>query len=292
MALSTNIITSKVSEIGEKTTSKLEDLQTHLINFGVEYGSRVLGAVIILIIGLFVARWVGSLLKGWLDKQQMEPPVRMLLSRSLRFGILGLTLVSVLEKFGVPISSLIATVGVAGLGVGLALQGLLSNLFAGLSIIFTKQFRVTEYIELAGHTGEVESIDLFTTTLLQPDTSRVVIPNRNIVGEVLRNYGLIRQLNLSVGVAYDTDMNKVMAIIQEIVTSNPRVLKSPAPAIGISSLGDSAINLYIKPFTSVTDYGAAQAEIYPELIKRFAQNGINIPFPQHQVHFVNQPKAA
>ena len=180
----------------------------------------------------------------------------------------------------------------AGLGVGLALQGLLSNLFAGLSIIFTKQFRVTEYIELAGHTGEVESIDLFTTTLLQPDTSRVVIPNRNIVGEVLRNYGLIRQLNLSVGVAYDTDMNKVMAIIQEIVTSNPRVLKSPAPAIGISSLGDSAINLYIKPFTSVTDYGAAQAEIYPEVIKRFAQNGINIPFPQHQVHFVNQPKAA
>ncbi len=276
----------------EQAGSKLEHIQRQLIDFGVEYGSRVVGAMIILILGLFIARWVGAALKRSLDKHQMEPPVRILLVRLAKLVIIALTLVSVLDKFGVPVTSLVAGIGVAGLGIGLALQGLFSNVFAGLTIIFTKPFRVDEYIELVGVNGQVQNIDLFTTTLVQGDTSQIIIPNRSIVGEILRNYGIIRQLNLTVHVAYGSDVSKVMGVIQQIVDENPRVLKTPESAIGVLNLGESAITFFIRPFTKLSDYGPAQAEIYRTVLERFQKEGIEIPYPQHEIHLLNPAQAA
>jgi small conductance mechanosensitive channel len=280
------------NDVVGNASSKLEHIKTQMMEFGVDYGWRVLGAFLTLLIGLFIARWVGAALKRSLDKHQMEPPVRLLLVRLTRLIILALTLVSVLEKFGVPVTSLVAGIGVAGLGVGLALQGLLSNVFAGLTIIFTRPFRVDEYIELVGVSGQVTSIDLFTTTLIQGDTSQIIIPNRSIVGEILRNYGVIRQLNMTVAVAYDSDISKVLASVNQILATNPRVLKTPAAVVGVLNLGDSAISVYIRPFTKLTDYGPAQAEIYKAVLERFRSDGITIPFPQHQIQLLNPPQAA
>ena len=279
------------NDVVGNASSKLEHIKTQMMEFGVDYGWRVLGAFLTLLIGLFIARWVGAALKRSLDKHQMEPPVRLLLVRLTRLIILALTLVSVLEKFGVPVTSLVAGIGVAGLGVGLALQGLLSNVFAGLTIIFTRPFRVDEYIELVGVSGQVTSIDLFTTTLIQGDTSQIIIPNRSIVGEILRNYGVIRQLNMTVAVAYDSDISKVLASVNQILATNPRVLKTPAAVVGVLNLGDSAISVYIRPFTKLTDYGPAQAEIYKAVLERFRSDGITIPFPQHQIQLLNPPQA-
>jgi small conductance mechanosensitive channel len=268
--------------------SKVEYLQKRLIDFSTEYGMRVIGAVIILIVGIMVARWIGGVLQRWLERQQMEPPVRTLLVRIVKLLVMVFTLAMVLEKFGVPITTLVAGIGVAGVGIGLATQGVLSNIVAGLTIIFTKPFRVGEYIEIAGVHGQVKVIDIFTTTLLHADLSKVVIPNRKIVGEILHNYGNIRQLNLSVGVAYGTNTTEALSLLREIVCSNPRVLKTPAPAIGIATLSDSSNNLAIKPWTTLDDFGPAGAELYQTILTRFRAEQIEIPFPQREVRMLNK----
>ncbi|MDB6017019.1 MAG: MscS Mechanosensitive ion channel [Pedosphaera sp.] len=281
---STNAVSAAVNSVN----SNVEHLKQKLIDFSTDYGMQVVGAVIILIIGLLVARWVGKVLQGWLEKQHMEPPVRNLLVRVARLMVMAFTLVMALDRFGVPITTLVAGIGVAGVGIGLAMQGVLSNIVAGLTIIFTKPFRVGEYIELAGVHGQVRNIELFSTVLTHTDLSSVVIPNRKIVGEILHNYGVIRQLDLSVGVAYGTNPTEAIAVLQEILKSNPRVLTSPAPGVGISSLSDSSIVFAVKPWTALADFGPAGAELYQAIIERFRAQKIEIPFPQREVRMLGE----
>lgn len=259
-----------------------------IANYIETHGPKLFGAVLILAGGIIVARWVGKLAMKWLGRKelQLEPPVQMLIMRVLKLLVIVFAMVIAAGTAGVDVTALVASIGVAGVGVGLAMQGVLGNLVAGLTIIFTKPFRVGEYIELLGVQGQVSAIEIFTTTLAHADRSRVVIPNRKIVGEVLHNYGTIRQLDLSVGVAYHTDLNAALTLVQEIVGRNPRVLKDPAPAVGISSLGDSAIAIAIKPWTTVADYGAAGAELNQAVIEHFRTRKIDIPFPQREVRLL------
>ncbi len=258
----------------------------------IKYGLQVLGAVVILTAGLLLARWTGNIMMKWLQRQELEPPIRLLLVRVVKVLMIALTLVVTLDTFGVQVAPLIAGIGVAGVGVGLALQGVLGNVMAGLSIIFTKPFRVGEYIEIVGVYGEVTAIDVFSTTLLHGDRSRVVIPNRKIVGEILHNYGKVRQLQLTVGVGYETNLTDALAIVHDVLNQNPRVLKDPGPFVGISQLADSAINISIQPWTKVTDFGVAQAELYQTLVERLHAHNIEIPFPQREVRLLNAPKTA
>src|SRR5205814_866110 len=168
-----------------------------------EYAIQVIGAIIIICAGLLIARSVGRMMQRSLERKEMEPPVRMLLIRMMKLIILALTLVIASQNLGVKIMPLVAGLGVAGVGVGLAMQGVLGNLVAGLTIIFTKPYRVGDYIEIHGVHGQVDQIELFSTILTHTDRSKVIIPNRKIVGEILHNYGTIRQVDMNVGVAYD-----------------------------------------------------------------------------------------
>jgi small conductance mechanosensitive channel len=262
-------------------TLSAKDVTTDLM---IRYGFQILGALVILGVGLLIARWVGNLLGQWLERRAMEPPVRSLMVKATRVVVLIFTLVVALDKFGFQVAPLVAGIGVAGLGIGIALQGVLSNVVAGLSIILTKPFRVGEWISIVGVYGQVSSIELFSTTLLHPDQSRVVIPNRKIVGEILHNHGTIRQLDLKVGVGYGTDLAKALAVAQEAVLANPRVLKMPAPVVGVASLGDSAISIGLGPWVAVPDHGPAQGELYQAVVERFRAAGIEMPFPQREVH--------
>lgn len=194
-----------------------------------------------------------------------------------------------LGQMGVQITPLIAGIGVAGVGVSLAMQGVLGNLVAGLTIIFTKPFKIGEYIELLGVSGQVTKIELFSTTLLHTDNSHVVVPNRKIVGEILHNYGTVRQLNLSVGIAYGTDLSVALSAISSILGQNNRVLKEPAPNIGVAALGESFISLSIQPWVNVDDFVFAQSEIYRAVIERFQNEQIEIPEPRRAVRLINQP---
>ena len=167
----------------------VKDLTTDLL---IRYGFQILGALVILGVGLLLARWVGNLMGQWLERRNLEPPVRSLMVKTVRVVVLVFTLVVALDKFGFQVAPLVAGIGVAGLGIGIALQGVLGNLVAGLSIILTKPFRVGEWISIVGVYGQVSSIELFSTTLAHPDQSRVIIPNRKIVGEILHNFGTMR----------------------------------------------------------------------------------------------------
>jgi small conductance mechanosensitive channel len=264
-------------------TSTIEEVQKKVVGFLTDYGIQIIGALIILSIGAFIARWAGRKVDQWLSTKRVEPPVRILSVRVIRLVIFALAVVLALDKFGVPITPMIAGIGVAGVGIGLAVQGVLGNLVAGLTIIFTKPFRVGEYIEILHVQGQVTTIELFSTTLLHSDRSRVVIPNRKIVGEILHNYGTIRQLELNVSVAYRTNIEQALGIIGEILKANPRVLKEPAPVVGISSLADSSINISIRPWTTVPDFSPAGPEIYRVILQQFAANRLEIPFPQREV---------
>ena len=193
----------------------------------IRYGFQVLGAIIILTVGVLLARWIGNFTNRWLEPRVKEPPMRLLMVRAIRILVLMLALLVALDKFGFQIAPLVAAIGVAGVGVGFAFQGVLGNIVAGLSIIFTKPYRVGEYIELLNVHGQVVTIELFSTKLLQLDLSRVVIPNRRIVGEILHNYGTKRQLELKVGVSYGANVDEVLGIVKEVVAANPRVLKEP-----------------------------------------------------------------
>jgi len=265
------------------------DLKDRLANYVEKHGPALFGAILILVAGFFVARWVGKLAMHWLSRKelQLEPPVRMLIVRLLRLLVVVFALVIAAGTAGVDVTALVASIGVAGLGVGLAMQGVLSNVVAGLTIIFTKPFRVGEYIEMLGTHGQVASIELFSTTLLHPDRSRIVIPNRKIVGEILHNYGTVRQLDVSVGVSYGTNVNEALATVREILSRNPRVLKEPAPAVGVTVLGDSSVNLAVKPWVSVGDFGAAVAEINQAILEEFRLRRIEIPFPQREIRLLN-----
>lgn len=270
-------------------SSQAQSIKNGLYAFVKAYGMQVVGAIVIFIAGMIVAKWVGRVLQGWLDKHDLEPPVKTLFVRVAKLFVMIAVALMILQTFAIPIAPLVAGLGVAGVGIGLALQGVLSNLVAGLLIIFTKPFRVGEYIELVGVHGQVKNIELFSTILTHPDLSNVVIPNRKIVGEIMHNYGKIRQLDLSVGVAYGTDMNRALAVLREILASNTRVLKNPGPAVGITMLSDSSINIAVRPWTSVNDMGAASAEIYAAILEQFKSNKIEIPFPQREIRLLNQP---
>ena len=270
----------------KETADALATIQETVVKFFVEYGFKLLGAAIILTAGWLIARWLGNLLMKTLNRREMEPPVRMLLVRIVKLIVIGLTLVVAVQKLGVEVMPLVAGLGVAGVGVGLAMQGVLSNVVAGLTIIFTKPFRVGEYVEIVGVNGQVSTIELFSTTLVHPDRSRVVIPNRKIVGEILHNYAKIRQLDLQVGVSYDSDISTVLATVRELLARHPKVLKDPAPIIGITLLADSSVKVAAKPWVSVDDYVAAQAEIYQAIIESFRARQIAIPLPQREVRVV------
>ena len=264
----------------------MKEIQTEVIKFLTQYGFQIIGAIIILAAGWMLARWVGRVAERWLSRKQIEPPIIMLVVRLLRLLVFGLSAVLALDKCGVPITPMVAGIGVAGVGVGLATQGVLSNVVAGLTIIFVKPFRVGEYIEILGIHGQVARIELFSTTLAHADRSRVVIPNRKIVGEVLHNYGTIRQLDLAVGVAYGADINQALTVVRDILSQNPRVLQEPAPVVGVASLGDSSVNLAVKPWVAVGDFGAAGAEINQAILEQFRARRIEIPFPQREVRLL------
>src|SRR5215469_5449958 len=232
-----------------------------LIELAIRFGPRLFTATLILVAGMFVSGWVSRWFTQFLSHRDLEPPLRLLLARIAGGVCFAVFVLMALQNLGVELLPLIAGLGVAGAGIALATQGVLSNIVAGLSIIFSKPFHVGEYIEIAGVEGVVESISLFNTTLGHVDRSRVIVPNRKVVGEILHNYGSIRQVYVSVGVAYDTDLGAAMTLIRQVLQANPRVLKEPEPVIQPTRLGDSSVNIAVKPWVLVQDQVAAPGEI-------------------------------
>jgi small conductance mechanosensitive channel len=269
------------------TTDQVGVWKDKLIEYVIGHAGALISAAVVIVVGFVAARWIGKLIDRWLTRKAMEPPMRILLVRIVRLLIFAMALVVALGTAGMDVTALIAGVSIAGVGVGLALQGVLGNLIAGFTIIFTKPFRVGEWIEIAGVSGQVKSIELFSTTLTHTDMSRVVIPNRKIIGDILHNYGSVRQLDLSVGVAYGTNLNDATAVVRHVLAASPRVLKEPAPIVGVTMLADCSINIAVKPWVKVNDYVLAQGEINQAIAEQLRAANISIPFPQREVRLLN-----
>jgi len=263
------------------------ELTDKIIYYFVDHGLQILTAIILMGIGVYIARWIGNLLHRRLQAKNFDEPVSSLIVKAVKLLVMGFVGIMALGQMGVQITPLIAGIGVAGVGASLAMQGLLGNLVAGLTIILSKPFTIGEYIELLGVYGQVTDIALFSTTLLHADNSRVIIPNRKIVGEILHNYGNIRQLDMSVSISYSSDLTAALSAVEDILKTNDSVLAEPAPVVGIASLGESAIVLAIKPWVKVDDYVPAQAAVYQSVIESFRDKKIEIPAPRRDIHLLN-----
>jgi small conductance mechanosensitive channel len=243
-------------------------------------------AVVILISGYVVGRWVSRILESLFVRLKLEAAVRSLLTRVARVVVLGLFAILALQNLGVELLPLIAGLGVAGAGVALAMQGILGNVAAGLTIIFTRPFHVGDYISIAKEEGEVLDISLFSTTLGHSDRSMVVIPNRKIVGEILHNHGQVRQLNITVAVSYAVDVNIALGLVEEILHGNSRVLQDPTPVCGLAQLAESGVTISVRPWVNVPDYDAVVGEINKAILETFRARGISISLPQREVRML------
>jgi small conductance mechanosensitive channel len=261
--------------------------KTLMVDLAIRYGFEVLGALVILVAGFLIARWLGQLAERRMERAAVDVPIRKLGVRALKLVVLLLALVVALDKFGFQIAPLVAGIGVAGIGIGLALQGLLTNLVAGLTIILTKPFRLGEYIEVTGVNGNVASIELFSTTLVHADRSRVIIPNRKIAGEILHNFGAMRQVTLTVGVPHSADLPLALGTVRAVLAANSGVLTDPAPLVGVGEVTDVGIKIRLQPWVRAADAGIVEPRLYEELIEAFRKRGIATPLPRHEVRMID-----
>ena len=277
----------KKGEIGmNEPLQSLDQVKATAIDMAIKFGPRLVVAGLIVLAGYMVARWVGAMVARLLARFKLEAPVRSLLQRATQIFDFVLFAIMAMQNLGVELLPLVAGLGVAGAGIALALQGILGNIVAGLTIIFTQPFHVGDYISIAHEEGEVLDINLFSTTLGHTDRSKVIIPNRKIVGEILHNCGQIRRLALTVGVAYGTDTSAALSMINDILSASSRVLKSPEPVVGVGRLADFSVSISINPWVNVPDYEAAISEINQAILATFREKGIVIPFPQHEVRML------
>jgi small conductance mechanosensitive channel len=270
-------------------TATISHAKDTLVDLAIRFGPRLFTAILILVIGLAISRWVSGWLARALHRRDLEPPIRLLITRLVWAACILLFVILALQNLGVELLPVIAGLSVVGAGVALATQGVLSNIVAGLTIIFAKPFRVGEYIAIAGVEGVVETITLFNTTLGHVDRSHVVVPNRKVVGEILHNYGNIRQVEVTVGVAYDTDLALLRSLIDQILQANPRVLRDPQAVVQPVNLGDSSVAIAVKPWVQVQDQVSATGEIYAAVLEAFSARGIVIPPPQREVRMLGKP---
>ncbi|CAG4884612.1 MscS Mechanosensitive ion channel:Conserved TM helix [Georgfuchsia toluolica] len=271
----------------DSSLQSLDQVKASALDMTVRFGPKLLVAIIILVAGYLVGRWAGRILERLLVRLKLEAQVRSLLVRIAQILILGLFAIMALQNLGIELLPLIAGLGVAGAGIALAMQGILGNVAAGLTIIFTRPFHVGDYISIAKEEGEVLDISLFSTTLGHTDQSKVVIPNRKIVGEILHNYGQIRQLDIAVGVAYGTDVNVALSVIKEILHANPRVLRDPTPVFGVARLAESSVTISVAPWVNVPDYVAAVSEVNKTILETFSAQNIVIALPQCEVRMLD-----
>jgi small conductance mechanosensitive channel len=265
----------------------LEHAQNTAIDLALQFGPKVVVALLIMAAGFYVGRWVGRITDSMLVKLGLDETLRQLLIRIVRIAVLGLFAIMALQNLGVQLLPLLAGLGVAGAGIALAMQGVLGNLAAGLTIIFTRPFLVGEYISIAEEEGTVEEIKLFNTVLSHPDRSRIVIPNRKIAGEILHNYGTLRQLDVVVGVAYDTDIKLALQTIHDLLAGHPTILREPDPVVSILALTDSGAQIAIRPWVTVNDFIDASSDITQAVLETFRERGIRIPYPQREVRLLD-----
>ena len=256
------------------------------------YGLRVIAAVVIFIVGRWVAMGVANLVKRIMLKSKVDETLVSFVRNLSYIAMLAFVVIAALNQLGIQTASFIAVLGAAGLAVGLALQGSLGNFAAGVLMIIFKPFKVGDFIEGAGVAGIVEHIEIFTTQLKTPDNKTIIVPNAKLTGDNITNFTVkgTRRVDFVFGIGYGDDIDKARGIIKEIIDKDERVMKEPEPVIVVSELGDSSVNFTVRAWTSAGDYWSFYFDTIENVKKQFDAQGVSIPFPQRDVHIYEHKK--
>lgn len=280
-------ITKQITKDIEKATGlKLDSL----VDLVLTQGLNLLGAIAIFVIGRFVAKRLSKLLKKALQRAHVDKTLVSFFANILYFTLLAFVLIAAVGQVGVQTTSFAAAIAAAGLAVGLALQGSLSNFAAGVLIIIFRPFRAGDYVEVAGLAGEVDEISIFTTTLLTVDNKKIIVPNSQVTNTSIVNYSAnpTRRVDMVFSAGYDDDVRKVRAVLEKIVEAEPRVLKKPAAQVAVADLGESSISYHVRPWVKTNDYWDVKWAITEQVKIEFDKAGFSIPFPQRDVHIYNE----
>lgn len=275
----------------EQFSQILEQVLTVLATYGLD----VLAAFVILFAGWWFSNWTRRFLQNRLTKSgKLDLMLVSFASSFVKYAILAFTITAVLNQFGVQTTSLVAVLGAAGLAIGLALQGTLSNVAAGVMLLVFRPFRVGDFVEVAGVGGTVKDVSLFITEMSSPDNIQITIPNGQIWGNVIRNYSIndTRRLDLAVGVGYSSGLNHAFKVIQEAMKKDPRILMDPAPSTMLTSLGASSLDLTVRCWTKTADYWAVRFDLLKAVKETLDAEGIEIPFPQQVSYQYRMEKKA
>ena len=251
-----------------------------------QYGFKVLGAIIIFLIG----RWLAKIISRWIEtaliKSRVDKTLAKFVKNLSQIVLLVFVVMAALAPLGVETTQFAVVVGAAGLAIGLALQGSLANFASGFLMIIFRPFKVGDFIESAGVKGTVKEIQIFNTIVNTPDNIRVIIPNAQLTGGNILNYTIngTRRVDLVVGVSYEDDLKKAKQVIEEVLAGDDRVLKDPSPTVAVYELGDSSVNFVVRPWVKSADYWDAYFDITSKVKLALDENGISIPYPQRDVH--------
>jgi len=258
------------------------------------HGLSVLYALVIFLVGRWTAGMVSKGIRNVMTRHRIDPALISFASSLAYFGLLAFVIVATLEQIGVKATSFVAIIGAAGLAVGLALQGSLSNFASGVLIIVFRPFKIGDYVEAAGTAGVVKEITILTTVMATPDNKKIIVPNSAVMSGTITNFSAneTRRLDLVFGVSYSSDLPQVKRILEEMLAADERCLKDPAPMVGVLALADSSINFAVRPWVKTSDYWSVYFDMNLRVKQRFDAEGISIPFPQRDVHLYPVPADA
>ncbi len=253
---------------------------------GVDFAINIVTAILIFYIGKWIANGLTRGIRRVMDKNDVDPTLTSFVSNLVRMTLMVFVVIAAITQLGIPSAQFVAVVGAAGLAVGLALQGSLSNFAAGVLIVLFRPYKVGDFVEAAGVSGTIEQVQILTTILKTPDNKQIIVPNGQIMDSIITNYSTkdTRRVDMVVGVSYSDDLDKVAATIKELVDADERILKDPACTIAVSELADSSVNFVVRPWVNSADYWGVKFDLTEAVKKRFDQEGISIPFPQQDVY--------
>jgi len=261
-------------------------LQDKGIDLGIDLAIKVATALAIFLIGKFVVRLVVSAIAKVMQKQEVDKTLETFICNLVRTVLMVVVIIATIGAIGVETTSFIAIFGAAGLAVGLALQGSLSNFASGVLIVLFRPYRVGDFIEAAGIAGSVEQVQILTTILKTGDNKQIIVPNSQIMDSIITNYSAndTRRVDMVVGVSYEDDLDKVRKTLEDLIAAEERILPEPAPTIAVSALADSSVNFVVRPWVNSSDYWGVMFDMTEAIKKRFDKEGISFPFPQQDVH--------
>jgi small conductance mechanosensitive channel len=255
-------------------------------DFLIAWGPRVLGALLTLFVGWLVARLLARTVRRLLDRGRVDPMLTSFLGNLTYVALMTFVVVSAAGQIGVQTASFIAVIGAAGVAIGFAMQGSLSNLAAGVMLLVFRPFRAGDVVEAGGTLGTVDEVGIFATTFRTPDNKRVIVSNSKVTGDNITNFSAFptRRVDLVFAIAHDDDLLKAKEVVRKVLDSDPRVLKDPAPEIAVGQLGESSVNLVCRPWVATKDYWAVTFDLLERVKLALGEAGMRIPYPQRDVH--------